>query len=205
MTAYLPSAAGSVHGFATSDRADLAPRPPSVIAVEPAVKAKQSYRFDQRFFPLDDGRTVLRLNQPLNLVLNPQTMCFEVQDWGITMPAATVEDLPRQVARRFLAFFSKANHQNLDAAEKLQWLRICDQVDVSQFSVDRASPHYSEGTLKKKSPLTVEWHDGTTEHLPQRLAANFFPLDPGDQFSAFVKMGKRNETLQIERISLIPS
>ena len=205
MTAFLPTATGVASAFADSDRSDLAPSKPRVVAVEQAPKSTHTYRFNQRLFPLDDGRTLLRLKSPLTLLLDKRTMKFEVQDWGVEMDTAHAQDLPRQIARRFLTLFGKADSQSLTEPEKLQWLRICDQVDVAQFNADRSAPHYTEGTLKKKYPLTVEWHDGVRELLVNRLAANFHPLEEGDNFSAFVKMGKGNETVNIERLSIIPA
>lgn len=205
MTAFLSNAPGGVSAFADSDQSELAPSKPRIVAVEQAPKTTHSYRFNQRLFPLDDGRTLLRLHYPLTLLLDKRTMQFEVQDWGVQMDTAQAHDLPRQIARRFLTFFGKANSQSLTEQEKMQWLRICDQVDVAHFNADRSAPHYTEGTLKKKNPLMVEWHDGVRENLANRLAANFHPLEEGDNFSAFVKMGKGNETLNIERVSILPA
>jgi hypothetical protein len=205
MTAFLPNAPGGASTFAQSDRSDLAPSKPRIVAVEQAPKTTHSYRFNQLLFPLDDGRTLLRLHYPLTLLLDKRTMQFEVKDWGVHMDTAQAYDLPRQIARRFLTFFGKADSQSLTEPEKLEWLRICDQVDVAHFNADRSAPHYAEGTLKKKNPLAVEWHDGVRENLPSRLAANFHPLEEGDNFSAFIKMGKGNETLNIERVSILPA
>ena len=205
MTAFLPNASGGVSAFADSDRSELALSKPKTVAVDTAPRTTYSYRFNQRLFPLDDGRTLLRLHYPLTLQLDKRTMQFEVQDWGIQMDTAQAHDLPRQIARRFLTFFGKADAQSLTEPEKLQWLRICDQVDVAHFNSDRSAPHYTEGTLRKKNPLTVEWHDGVREQLANRLAANFHPLEEGDNFSAFVKMGKGNETLNVERVSILPA
>jgi hypothetical protein len=204
MTVFLPNAAGGAPSFAESDRNDLAPSKPQVVAVEKAPKEIHTYRFPQMFFPLDDGRTLLRLNQSLSLSLDKRSMVFEVKDWGIHMEAGRAHELPTQIARRFLTLFGKADSQTLTPEEKIQWLKICDQVDVAQFNVDRSAPHYMEGKVKRKQPLTVEWHDGTSEHLPDRLAANFHPLEAGDTFSAFVKLGKGNTALAIERLSILP-
>jgi hypothetical protein len=204
MTVFLPNAAGGAPSFAESDRNDLVPAKPQVVAVEKAPKEIHTYRFPQMFFPLDDGRTLLRLNHPLSLMLDKRSMVFEVKDWGIFMETAKAHELPNQIARRFLTLFGKADSQTLTEEEKIQWLKICDQVDVAQFNVDRSAPHYMEGKVKRKSPLTVEWHDGTSEQLPARLAANFHPLETGDNFSAFVKMGKANVSLAIERLTILP-
>lgn len=203
MTAFSPNAPGGPPTFAASDQSGFTPTKPRIVAIEQSTKSTHSYRFSQQLFPLDDGRTLLRLHQPLTLTLDRRTMRFEVKDWGVQMDSAQAHELPRQIARRFLTLFGKADSQSLTETEKGQWLRICDQVDVAQFSVDRSAPHYTEGTLKKKNPLTVEWHDGSIERLPPRLASIFHPLDPGDYFSAFVKMGKDNATLNLERVSIL--
>lgn len=205
MTVFLPNAAGGAPSFAESDRNDLVPSKPQVVAVEKAPKEVHTYRFPQLYFPVDDGRTLLRLNSPLSLLLDKRTMVFEVKDWDIFMETGQAHELPKQIARRFLTLFGKADSQTLTPEEKIQWLKICDQVDVAQFNVDRSAPHYMEGKVKRKAPLTVEWHDGTNEQLPARLAANFHPLEAGDNFSAFVKMGKANVSLAIERLTILPA
>jgi hypothetical protein len=180
------------------------PIPSQIVAeAQPVPKFLKTYRFLQQLIPLDGGKTLLRLRKPMQLTLDQKTLQFDVEHWGIRMHCDDVADLPRQVARRFLQFFSKADARALSEQEMSEWLQILDQVDYTQFCVERSAPHYAEGTLVKKYPLTVEWHDGTTEHLPPAHAAVFYPLDQGDRFSAFVKLGKDNEVISIERVSLI--
>ena len=189
--------------FAASDRLD-APPPAQIVAnAPPEPRLEQEFRFSQQIIPLDDGRTLLRLRDTPKLRVNTRTMEFDVEDWGIHMSCDKVEDLPRQIARRFLTLFSKADQDMIDSEERLEWLRILDKVDYTQFSIERSAPHYVEGTLLKKHPFTVEWNDGATEVLPPALASVFYPLDPGDSFSAFVKMGKDNHAIGIERVCLI--
>lgn len=202
MTALI-SVAESASGFALSDNAELAARRPRIVAVEPAYKKTPTFRLDQRFIPLDDGRTLLRLHKALLVKPDHSTGMLEVVGWGIKLPIMQADDIPRQIARKFLILFSKATNQTISEAEKAEWLSICDLVDVTQFSIDRSSPQYMEGTLTKKYPPSIEWHDGTVEHLPTNFAANFFALEAGDSFSAFVKIGKGQTTLGIDRISLI--
>lgn len=202
MTAFNPSA-DSASGFASSDRVELAPLRPKIVAVEPAYKKSPTFVLDQRFIPLDDGRTLLRLHKALQIKPDNASGMLEVVGWGIQLPITQAEDVPRQIARKFLSLFSKANNLTISDAEKMEWLFICDQVDVAHFSIDRSAPQYMEGTLTRKYPPSVEWHDGTVEHLPANLAANFFALESGDNFSAFVKVGKNQSTLSIERINLI--
>jgi hypothetical protein len=189
--------------FAASERLDT--RPPAHVMVDMPPAPRQNFRFNQQIIPLDDGRTLLRLHEAPNLSVDPRTMEFEIEDWGIRMPCDKVEDLPHQIARKFITLFSKADQELIDSSEQLTWLKILDKVDYTQFIIERSSPHYTEGVLLKKTPLVVKWHDGTTEILPPSLASVFFPLDPDDNFSAYVKIGKGNHTLGIERISLIPA
>ena len=59
--------------------------------------------------------------------------------------------------------------------------------------------------LAAEAGHTIEWHDGTVEVLPLSLSPALYPLEPGDSFSAFVKVGKENRALSIERVSLIPA
>lgn len=203
MTTTLIDSGCQAAGFAASDQ--LAARPPAFVRVEAAVapEARQTYRFPQKLIPLDGGTTLLRLREALQLEVDRKRMEFSVEGWGIRMPCAQVEDLPRQIARRFLTLFSKADTETMSSVEKLEWLRILDLVDYTQFAIDRAAPHYTEGTLRGKTPIVIEWHDGTVEQLPGNLAAAFFPLDAGDRFSAFVKSGKDNRTLHVERVCLL--
>jgi hypothetical protein len=203
--AYTTPSLGTTPQFSTVDGVNP-PVPSQLIAeAQPAPKLLKTYRFPQQLIPLDGGKTLLRLRKPLQLFVNQKTLEFDVEDWGIRMHCADVADLPRQIARRFLQLFSKADSRVLSGQETEEWLRILDQVDYTQFCVERSAPHYVEGTLIKKHPLTVEWHDGTTEHLPPTHASVFYPLDHGDQFSAFVKLGRENAVISIERVALIPS
>lgn len=202
MIAFTPVSPTGAPQFATSDL-DVRPTTHIVARAEPAPVKSRSFRFPQRIIPLDGGRTLLRLRENPTLTVNSRTMEFDVQDWGIHMRCDQVEDLPRQIARRFLTLFGKADRDEMGPSERLEWLKLLDQVDYTQFSIDRSVPHHVEGTLLKKNPLTVEWNDGATEQLPASVASVFFPLDPGDNFSAFVKMGKENRTINVERVSIL--
>lgn len=203
MTAFTPNGHGEAQ-FAASDQLDL-PAPPSLIRqADPIPDTPRKFMFRQQIIPLDGGRTLLRLHQPLTLLMNQRTMEFDVEGWNIHMRCAQVDEVPRQIARRFLTLFSKADAGAITPAERIEWLGILDRVDFTQFSVERAAPHYVEGTLQRKLPAVVQWHDGAVEQIPPSLASAFFPLDPGDRFSAFVKLGKDNHALHIERVCLLP-
>jgi hypothetical protein len=205
MSVFITNAPAGEPQYARSERLDAPPPTQIVAQADPSPKRAQCFTFPQQIIPLDEGRTLLRLRQPPTLKVNTHTMEFEAEDWGITMPCDKVEDLPRRIARRFLTLFSKADQESMEPQEKLEWLKLLDKVDYAQFSIDRSAPQYLEGTLVGKTPPRVEWHDGATEVLSLSLASSLFPLDPGDNFSAFVKVGRDNRTLSIERVSLIPA
>ncbi len=131
-------------------------------------------------------------------------MQFEVEGWNIQMSCAEAPDLPRHIARRFLELFSKADARILSAAEEQDWLSVLDQVDYTQFCIDRAAPHYVEGTLRRQTPVCrVEWHDGELENLDRQAAATLACLEPGQRFAAFAKLGKANEVKWLERVMMV--
>jgi hypothetical protein len=136
--------------------------------------------------------------------VDTKTLQCEVRGWGIRMPASAVENLPNAMARRFLELFSKVDRGQLNESDAENWLHIIDQVDVAAFNIDRAAPHYVEGTLIKLSPVClVEWHDGERTRLERPVATILGSLVPGDQFGAFVKLGRDNQVLSIERVTLL--
>ena len=155
---------------------------------------KMSFRFDQKIIPLDGGALMLRLHRSLRLAVDPQTMQFEVDGWNIQMPCADAPALPHRIARRFLELFSKGDARILSSEEERDWLSVLDQVDYTQFCVDRAAAHYIEGTLLRHTPVCrVEWHDGELENLNKQAAVALACLEPGQRFGAFAKLGKSNE------------
>lgn len=112
--------------------------------------------------------------------------------------------LPRAAVRKFLFLLDLAETENLTRLDKATWLRICDWVDFQQFSIDCAAPHYAEGMLCSRGKLTVvEWCNGCRETLDWHVAQALREVDPGERFSAFVKLGKDNKALAIERVSLL--
>ena len=171
---------------------------------EPRRDRKTSFRFDQKIIPLDGGSVLLRLHRSLRLIVDPYTMRFEVDGWNIQMPCAEAPDLPRHIARRFLELFSRAEARVLSDADERDWLTVLDQVDYTQFCIDRAAPHYVEGTLLRHTPVCrVEWHDGDFENLNRQAAAALACLEPGQRFGAFAKLGKENEVKSLERITMV--
>ena len=180
--------------------------PSQLIAhAEPTWLERQQYTYKRRLLPIEGGRVLLRLTQTPVVEVDPATQECEVLGWDIKMPCDTVENLPREMARRFLDLFSKADAGRLTAAEKASWLKVLDQIDFTAFSIDRASPHYLEGRLVRLEPMcVVEWHDGERQRLDSDVARALGVLRVGDEFGAYVKLGKDNDVRSIERISLLP-
>jgi hypothetical protein len=170
----------------------------------PRTDRKAAYRLNQRIIPLDGGSMLLRLRNTLNLAVDPQTMQFEVEGWNIHLPVDQAADVPRQIARRFVELFSKADAGILSDKEEQDWLRVLDEVDFAQFSIDRSAPHYLEGTLLRHTPVCrVEWHDGETTNLEPEVAMALHWMEPNQRFGAFAKLGKDNVVKSLERVTLI--
>ncbi len=171
---------------------------------EPRKQPKTVYRYQRRVLPLEGGRVLLRLNEAPRIALDPTSMECEVIGWDVKMPAHQAENLDQAMARRFLDLFSKSDAGTLDEREQQIWLSVLDQVDGRAFSIDRASPHYLEGTLVRRSPVChVEWNDGHREKIDQHVAVALSSLNPGDSFGAYVKLGVENKILSIERLYII--
>jgi hypothetical protein len=57
--------------------------------------------------------------------------------------------------------------------------------------------------LQKNDFAYVEWHDGSRQKLRHEVASALTEVNVKERFSAFVKLGKDNEPLAIERVSLL--
>ncbi len=171
---------------------------------EPVAPKRTVYAFPRTVLPVEGGRLLLRLTRTPRVALNPSNGECEVLNWDVRLPATKAEDLPREMARRFLQLFSKADSGELTEQEQAGWLSILDEVDFQAFCVDRATPHYMEGTLVSGVPhFRIEWHDGTTQKISPPVARSLSLLKPGDEFGAYVKLGIDNEVLAIDRLIFI--
>lgn len=185
-------------GFANTVQAEYAGKR------EPTPDALSSFTFEQKIIPLEGGNQTLRLRKPLELLIDPASLHFTVKDWGIEMDCLKLGELPRQVARKFMRLLNAAENERLTEHEQAEWLAISDYLDFQQFSIDRAAPRYMEGVLRTRGELViVDWHDGSTDRLVRRTARALSDLNPGERFSAFVKLGRDDQPLAIERVSLL--
>jgi hypothetical protein len=123
----------------------------------------------------------------------------EAVGWGVRVPCSKAEELPRLLARRFLELFSKADAQTITEQEEAVWVGVLDRVDFRSFCIDRAAPHYLEGTFLRMEPVCrIEWHDGEVTNIDKHVAAPLRVLEPGDRFGAHVKLGHANEVRTVE-------
>lgn len=172
---------------------------------DPSLDSFSKFIFDQRVIPLEGGKHSFALLKPLVLHINPDTMRFKVQDWEIELDCASLGDLPREVARRFLRLLGEAESESLGEADQAALLHISDYIDFQQFSMDRSAPRYMEGILySKTNVMIVQWHDGSRETLMHQVGQALTEVNLGERFSAFVKLGKNDQTESIERVSLLP-
>jgi hypothetical protein len=51
--------------------------------------------------------------------------------------------------------------------------------------------------------VIVLWHDGSREQIDHNVAKTLSEVNVGEQFSAFVKLGKDDKSRAIERVSLL--
>jgi hypothetical protein len=182
---------------------------PPVVEFREPLKAKDEpdflseFQFAQTMIPLEGGQQSLRLLKPLRLKISPD-LRFTVGDWGIEMDCLQLPELPRELGRRFLFLLSAAENEQLTEQDQADWLRISDYIDFRQFSMDRSPPRYQEGVLYSSSvKCLVVWHDGTREALPEKAARALGDINVGERFAAHVKLGKNDETIGIERVSLL--
>jgi hypothetical protein len=182
--------------------------PPLVQVGEP-LKAKDQpsflseFQFTQTMIPLEGGQQSLRLLKPLRLKINPE-LRFTVSDWGIEMDCLQLPELPRELGRRFLFLLNAAENEQLTEQDQADWLRISDYIDFCQFSMDRSPPRYQEGVLHRNNvKCLVIWHDGTREALSEKASRALGDINVGERFAAHVKLGRNDETIAIERVSLL--
>lgn len=178
----------------------------AIATVEPKWLKRQQYVYRRTLLPIEGGRLLLRLTQTPVVEVDPLTRQCDVIGWDLRMPCDKVEDLPREMAHRFLDLFSKSDRNELTETEYSTWLQMVDQIDFAGFTIDRAAPHYLEAKLERLDPVCiVEWHDGSRQRIGRDVAQALRVLRPGERFGAYVKLGKENEVLSIERIVLIAS
>lgn len=163
-----------------------------------------SYTLVEDTLRLEGGRLLLRFLRQPKIKINTKIQECEVLGWGIKMPIEQAGSIPQALSRRFLELFSKADLNCLNDEETDFWVNIIDHISFSDFSIQRAAPHYVEGKfIVSGNRRYVEWHEGTKQPVESTIAHGLTDLRHGDNFGSYVKFGKDNQILSIERISLL--
>jgi hypothetical protein len=131
-------------------------------------------------------------------------MTVFVQGWEVEAASHQVYDIPREMARRFLLLYGKAQDGVLSEAETECWGYIVDHVDYAGFCESRARPMPYEGVLKERSnnQLTLMWADGTINNVREPLASHFELINTGGKFRCFVKF-RNNSISALEGVTPI--
>jgi len=110
------------------------------------------------------------------------------------------------ITERALELFRKADQRQLSEKEKAEWLETLEGLDFQAFCIERAQPHYMEGQIVSKRPdqVRVEWHDGERENIPSPICSPLIELNEGDEFGAWVKLGRDERTLTIVTLEPLP-
>jgi len=178
-------------------------RRPSKATAKKEPKHLLDYEFEQTLIPIEGGRQCLRLLKRLNLRIT-ESLRFQVKDWGIEMDCSHLPELPREVARHFFKLLNASENDALTETDQANWIRILDYIDFRQFSIERSPPRYQEGVLQGKAErVIVEWTNGTREQLRACAASALSEINVGERFGAYIKLGQNDETIGIERVSLL--
>jgi hypothetical protein len=158
-------------------------------------------------FWVEKGSVPLRVRKPLKLRYSDGDSgeMIEVVGWSIQVQSEAADSLNRLIPRKFLELFSKSQRRALTNDEENLFSEICNSVDYRSFSNRRASLRYREAKLVKKHPiLSVEFADGSKETLNRDLLHILDVLEVGDWFSAMWRIGATGETVNIERLEIVP-
>jgi len=158
----------------------------------------------QQFFGF--GSMILRLEQKPKIAVYAQKQRFEIVDWGINLRFGDQGEIAREMARKFLALFGKAERDELSDAERSEWTRIVQSVDYQKFCAERSPFRYMEGELEKTQArvFVVKWHDGSSVVIDRSTAPELRVLNIRERFSALVKFGEGDKVMALQSVSILP-
>lgn len=180
----------------------------------PAVVCSGDFRdFDQaqvvstkrRFFSYGGQDLALESDLLADVYLNAGVCDFK--GWGIEIRSLNQSDfnLDREIVRRFLKLFSKAEANRLSGGEREDWAAIISQVDYQRFCAERGTDVYLEGTLEElqADEWLVVWHDGTKQSIPYDIGKALALVDKGERFGAMVKFGLDREVRSLTQLTFL--
>lgn len=158
----------------------------------------------RRHFSFGDQHLSLEGELIVDAYFNTGVMALK--GWGIKFELyQTNFNIDRELIRKFLTLYSKAEANSLNNDERAEWLLIIDQVDYQKFCTERSPYVYMEGNLLSQASdgWQVQWHDGSEQLVKAPEGKALGLLDNGQKFGAMVKFGKDRSVLSITNISFI--
>lgn len=159
---------------------------------------------NRRHFSFGDQHISLEDDLIADVYLKTGTMVL--QGWGINIELYQSDfNLDREIIRKFLTFFSKAEANSLNSNEQAEWMSLVAKVDYQKFCAERSPYVYMEGKLlsRESDGWRVQWHDGSEQLVRAPAGKQLDILDLEQLFGAMVKFGKDRIVLSIASISFI--
>ena len=161
--------------------------------------------FDVQLLPMG-GRSFLHLWQKPRVTLDLTRWKLVAEGWGVEVDPGEAHAIPRELARKFLSLWRKAQQGCLTEQDSAQWLTIVDQVDTARFAADQEPPRYIEAELlERATEPKIRLHDGTLVRLPAHDASLLSLVNQGEWFGAHIKFGRDGGVVSLERPMLIGS
>ena len=165
----------------------------------------QEISVHRRFFAYGGHELSLDCDLLADAYLNVGVL--RIRGWGIEIsPAAQREfNLDREILRRFLSLYGKAEAGGLSAVEQEDWASIVAQVDYQRFCAERSPEVYVEGRLvaREDDAWRVQWHDGSEQSISAPIGRQLDLLEDGEQFGAFVRFGKDRAVTSLSGLSFL--
>lgn len=132
----------------------------------------------------------LKLRRLPTMVIRDYASCC-IDDWGVSVtPAseATSERMAKEVVRKFLGLFRKAQQRTLVGDESKIWRQMLKDFDVDEYMEASAPPVHSMGLVKDLKPkyAVIQWSDDPNEdeRVDGDILSRLSFLREGDVFTA---------------------
>jgi hypothetical protein len=163
----------------------------------------QSINIRRRFFAYGGQELSLEHDLLADAYLNVGVL--RLKGWNIEICPAAQSDfnLDREILRKFLSLYAKAEAGTLSDSEREDWASIVTQVDYQRFCAERSPEVYVEGTLlcREEDGWRVRWHDGTEQFIQAPIGKALDLLEEGEHFGALVNFGKERAVRSLSGLS----
>lgn len=172
------------------------PKPKTEVTIE--------LEYATKTFPLEGDRK-LHAAKPLRFAYVDDAGTVEICGWDLKVNLDEATDLPRQISRRFIDLFAKAERGDLDEQEEACFDNICEQIDYRRFCADRDMPRYMEALVLRKTPALIRYLGGANIRLEPEIARKIELLDEGEYFGAYFTLDREGQITDIRNVSPVPS